>query len=71
MSVNYAFIKDGVLENVLVYSTKDDEAAEALRAELNFDEAIFINSDQPTLGSTYLDGVFTPPESILPSHPSE
>ena len=61
MEQHYAFIKDGVVKNVAVFATQDEELADAVAQEHGYDDAVWVRETVPTMFSTYAGGVFTPP----------
>jgi hypothetical protein len=62
MEKHYTFIKDGVVENTLVFAERNDALAQTITDEQGYDSFIWLDDAVvPTRWSTY-DGVsFTPP----------
>jgi hypothetical protein len=62
MEKTYAFIKNDVVENVLVFAAKDDKLAKLITDEKNYDSFVYIGEeDDPIRWSTYDGKSFTPP----------
>ena len=59
--LHYAFIKNGVVEQVAVFAEKNDELANRIVQEQNFDEAIWVNDKAPQMFSSYNGKTFAPP----------
>ena len=59
--LHYAFIKDGIVEQVAVFAEKNDELANRIVTEQNFDEAIWVNDKAPQMFSSYDGKTFTAP----------
>ena len=59
---HFAFIKDGRVENTLVFATKDDAPAARICQEQGYDQAVWLE-DKPTpiRWSTYDGTTFTAP----------
>jgi len=62
MEKHYTFIKDGVVENTLVFVEADNNLAERICLENNYDGFIWLNTKPvPAKWSTYDGTTFTPP----------
>ena len=59
---HYTFIKDGVVENTLVFADKDDALAQRIVEEQGYDSFVWLDeADVPHRWSTYDGKTFTPP----------
>jgi hypothetical protein len=59
--LHYAFIKDGVVKQVAVFASQDEELADRVAHEFGFDDAVWVGTDVPAMWSTYDGTTFTPP----------
>jgi hypothetical protein len=61
MEQHYAFIKDNVVKDILVFATQDEELADRVAHEKGFDDAVWVGKNVPVMFSSY-DGItFTRP----------
>lgn len=61
MEQHYVFLKNNRVENIAVFSSQDEQLADAVAREHGFDDAVWVGENKPVKWSTY-DGVtFTPP----------
>ncbi len=58
---HYAFIKDGRVVNSAVFASKDDELADRIVAEQNYDKAVWVGETAPYKWSSYDGKTFTLP----------
>ena len=57
----YAFIKNGIVEQVAVFAEQNDGLANSIAQDFGYDEFVWVGANIPTMFSTW-DGVeFTPP----------
>jgi hypothetical protein len=62
MEKHYTFIKNGVVENTLVFAERNDALAQTIVDEQNYDSFVWLNeSAVPARWSTYDGTSFTPP----------
>jgi hypothetical protein len=62
MEKHYTFIKDGVVENTLVFAERNDALAQTIVDEQGYDSFIWLNDVViPVRWSTYNGVSFTPP----------
>ena len=62
MEKHYAFIKDGRVENNLVFAEKDDALAQSICDEHGYDSFVWLDeATTPARWSTYNGKTFTPP----------
>lgn len=61
MEKHYAFIKDNRVVNVAVFSSQNDELANRIVAELNYDSAVWVAENKPVMWSSYNGIVFEEP----------
>lgn len=59
--LGYAFIKDGIVEEVAVFAEQNDALAYSILNSLEFDEFVWVGADFPTMYSTWDGEKFTPP----------
>lgn len=60
--LHFAFIKNGKVENILVFADKDDALADRICKEQGYDEAVWLGDVQPPVRwSTYDGKNFNPP----------
>jgi hypothetical protein len=59
--LHYAFIKNGIVEQVAVFAEKNEELADQVARDLNFDDAVWVGEDLPTMYSSYDGKTFTAP----------
>jgi len=64
MERQYAFIKDSIVVNVAVFAEENQELADIITGEQGYDLAIWCDTDNPTIGSSWDGSVFTPPQVI-------
>lgn len=53
MEQHYAFIKDNVVKDILVFATQDEELADRIAHEKGFDDAVWVGDNVPVMYSTY------------------
>jgi hypothetical protein len=59
---HYAFIKDGVVENTLVFADENEQLAYQVCIEYDYDQAVWLDdAPTPTRWSSYDGKKFTPP----------
>lgn len=61
MEKHYAFIKDGVVEDIYVFAEQDEELADRIVHERGFDDAVWVGENPPMRYSSYDGTTFTPP----------
>ena len=62
MEKTYAFIKNGIVENILVFANQDDQLAETIKTEQGYDSFVYIGeATDPIRWSTYDGQNFTAP----------
>jgi hypothetical protein len=62
MEKTYAFIKDGIVQNVSVFTDKDDKLAKLITKEQGYDSFVYIGEEpDPARWSTYDGETFIPP----------
>ena len=62
MEKHYTFIKNGVVENTLVFAEKNDELAQRIADEQGYDSFVWLDdAETPARWSTYDGTTFTPP----------
>jgi hypothetical protein len=62
MEKHYTFIKDGVVENILVFAERNDALAQTIADEQGYDSFVWLDDTVvPTRWSTYDGTFFTPP----------
>ena len=61
MEQYYVFLKNNRVENIAVFSSQDEELADAVAHEHGFDDAVWVGEDKPGMWSTYDGTSFTPP----------
>jgi len=62
MEKHYTFIKDGYVENTLVFSEKDDALAQRIAEEHGYDSFVWLNDATPPVRHSSYDGTkFTDP----------
>ena len=61
MEQYYVFLKDNRVANVAVFASQDEALADAVATEHEFDDAVWVGTDAPTMWSTYDGTTFTPP----------
>jgi hypothetical protein len=59
--LHYAFIKNGVVEQVAVFTSEDKELADLVIQELNYDDAVWVGENKPVTFSSYDGKKFTDP----------
>jgi hypothetical protein len=57
----YSFIKNGVVENTLVFANENKELADLIVQENGYDEAVWVGKNPPIRFSSYDGKNFTPP----------
>jgi hypothetical protein len=57
----YAFIKNGIVEEICLFDSKDEELADRIVTEKGFDNAVWVGEDKPHLYSSYDGNVFAEP----------
>ena len=58
---HYAFIKNGVVEEIAIFGLQDEELADRIAIEKGFDDAVWVGENKPFLFSSYDGKVFTEP----------
>ena len=62
MEKHYTFIKNGVVENTLVFAEKNDELAQRIADEQGYDSFVWLDeAETPARWSTYDGTTFTAP----------
>lgn len=61
MEYNYAFIKNKIVEDILVFNEKDSPVIQDIILAQGYDEAIYVETPTPHRYSTYENGVFENP----------
>lgn len=61
MEQHYVFLKNNVVELIAVFASKDEELADRIAIEQNYDDAVWVGEDKPHLYSSYDGKKFTPP----------
>jgi hypothetical protein len=61
MEQYYVFLKNNRVENIAVFSSKDEGLADAVAQEHGFDDAVWVGEDKPAMWSTYDGTTFAPP----------
>jgi hypothetical protein len=62
MEKHYAFIKDGVVENILVFAERNDALAQTIANEQSYDSFVWLdNAATPARWSTYNGTSFVSP----------
>lgn len=59
--LGYAFIQDGIVEEVAVFAEQNDGLATSITQNLGYDEFVWVGADFPTMFSTWDGEKFTPP----------
>jgi hypothetical protein len=60
----YAFIKNGIVEQVAVFAEQNDALAHSVAQSFGYDEFVWVGADIPTMYSVW-DGVkFTAPKPV-------
>ena len=59
--LGYAFIKNGIVEEVAVFVEQNDALANSISDSLGYDEFVWVGADFPTMYSTWDGEKFTPP----------
>jgi hypothetical protein len=57
--LHYAFIKDGVVEQVAVFAEKNEDLAKQVADELGYDDAVWVGENAPVMFSIYDGKTFT------------
>ena len=57
----YAFIKNGIVEQVAVFAEQDDELANSIMQSFGYDEFVWVGEDIPTMYSVWNGETFTAP----------
>lgn len=66
MEKHYVFIKDNRVKNVLVFENQNDELAEIIKNEKNYDSFVWIdNAEPPFLHSEYISATN---DFVKPTH---
>jgi hypothetical protein len=64
VELHYAFIKNGIVEEVAVFAEQNDALASSIAQNLGYDEFVWVGADNPTMYSVW-DGVkFTAPKPV-------
>jgi hypothetical protein len=58
---HYVFLKNNVVEQIAVFSSKDETLADAIAIEHGFDDAVWVGENKPQMFSSYDGKVFTNP----------
>ena len=58
---HYAFIKNGRVANIAVFTSKDEELANRVAQEQGYDDAVWVGENVPHKWSSYDGKKFTPP----------
>jgi len=58
MEQHYAFIKDGVVENTLVFAERNDALAQTITDEQGYDSFVWLDKVAPPHKWSTYDGVF-------------
>jgi hypothetical protein len=61
METFYVFIKNDRVANVAVFALQDEQLANAIVAENNYDSAVWVGTDKPEMFSSYDGKKFTAP----------
>ena len=61
METFYVFVKNDRVVNVAVFASEDQQLADRIVAENDYDIAVWVGSDQPEMFSSYDGKKFTPP----------
>ena len=61
VELHYSFIKNGVVENTLVFVSENKELADLIVKENGYDEAVWVGENPPIRYSSYDGKTFTPP----------
>ena len=59
--LGYAFLKNGIVEEVAVFAEQNDALANSISDSLGYDEFVWVGADFPTMYSTWDGETFTPP----------
>jgi hypothetical protein len=59
--LHYAFIKNGIVEEVAVFAEQNDALANSISDSLGYDEFVWVGADTPTMFSTWDGKTFTAP----------
>ena len=57
----YAFLKDNIVQQVAVFSSQNEELANAIVTEQGYDNALWVGTDAPSMWASYNGKVFTSP----------
>jgi len=57
----YAFLKDNIVQQLAVFSSQDEELANAIVTEQGYDSAVWVGTDAPSMWASYNGKVFTSP----------
>ena len=61
MEQYYAFIKDGIVQEICVFANQDEELADRISHEKGFDDAVWLETNLPKRYSSYDGTTFTDP----------
>jgi hypothetical protein len=61
MEQHYVFIKNNRVMQIAVFASQDEELADRVAQEQDFDDAVWVGEDKPAMWSTYDGTSFTAP----------
>lgn len=61
MEQHYVFLKGNRVMNIAVFASQDEELADRIAQEQNYDDAVWVGDNKPIMFSTWNGEVFTDP----------